>query len=688
MLDAESPGPARRALEVLEQLVAAIEAAPNVAVYSIGPDGKVRFWNDSCFQLFGIDRQGAIGQPLVSLASRMHAQQEFEEALRAIWETGEPAPARDWHIQRHDGTRRWVYSNYFPVIRDKQAREIFCMEIDISARKNGEASLALAATVFDHCRDAIMMLDDEHRVLAVNPAHKAITGFKADEVIGHVLPGPQEGMDALFHEHVFEIVAEHMHWEGELLAVRKNGERFPAWVSLTGIYGEGGALSHYMEMLTDISRRKGIEEKNRHLAEHDFLTDLPNRVLFMDRLHQALAASRRKRGKIAVMFIDLDRFKGINDGFGHDVGDAVLKEVAARLTRCVRGADTVGRQGGDEFVIILDGIGGADQAAHVAGTIMQAVSQPFVAGSLSLSLSVSIGIAIAPNDGKDVDTLLKNADVAMYHAKQDGRNGMQFFSPEMNAHVVERANLENHLRQALANGEFELAYQPCVDFSTGRVNGVEALLRWRHPQRGLLLPQQFIKVAEECGLIVEIGDWVLRTACEQARAWHGQGVPVTVAVNLSNLQFLHNNLVGSVDDALQRSGLPPAFLELEVVEGIITNGDERTVAALTALRERGVRLTVDDFGTGVSSLSYLRRFQLSKLKIDRSFIEEIKDADNGSDIIPAIIAMARSLKLRVVAEGVETAEQLRFLRELGCDEYQGYYASPATPEPDLTRQHP
>jgi predicted signal transduction protein with EAL and GGDEF domain len=366
----------------------------------------------------------------------------------------------------------------------------------------------------------------------------------------------------------------------------------------------------------------------------------------------------------------------------------VLKEVAARLTRCVRGVDTVSRQGGDEFVVILADIGGADQAAHVAGSVMHAVSQAMKVGEHEITLSASIGISICPSDGDDVDTLLKHADVAMYHAKQSGRNAFQFFSPEMNAHVVERVQIENMLRLALENQEFVLEYQPEIDIASGRTIGVEALIRWRHPERGLLPPDQFIPIAEASGLIVPIGEWVLHQACAQARAWRDQGWPVVVAVNLSNVQFIHDSLLKCVDDALANSGLAPQFLDLEITEGMIMNGDDATIATVNALRRRGVQLTVDDFGKGCSSLSTLRRYPLSKLKIDRSFVDDITREPADAAIIPAIIAVARSLKLRVIAEGVETAEQLRFLQQHGCDEYQGYYASLATSDPDLTRRRP
>jgi diguanylate cyclase (GGDEF)-like protein len=397
----------------------------------------------------------------------------------------------------------------------------------------------------------------------------------------------------------------------------------------------------------------------------------------MDRLEQALAAVARQHRQFALLFIDLDHFKAINDKHGHEAGDAVLQEVAHRLRRCVRRVDTISRLGGDEFVVLLADIGGADQAAHVAATIMQSVARPIQAEAGPLTLSVSIGIAICPGDGDDPKTLLRHADVAMYHAKESGRNEFHFFSQEMTSRVTERVALENRLRRALEHHQFELEYQPEIDIGSGRTVGFEALIRWRDPERGLLKPEAFMAAAEESGLIVPIGRWVLLEACRQGRRWHDAGLPVVVAVNLSNVQFVHSDLLGYVDEALSASGLAPEFLDLEITEKTIMSGDAAILATVGRLRERGVKLTIDDFGTGFSSLASLRRFPLSKLKIDPSFIDDIVGEPDGAAMIPAIIALARSLKLRVIAEGVETAEQLDYLQQHGCDEYQGFYADGA-----------
>ncbi|MDL2354986.1 MAG: EAL domain-containing protein [Pseudomonadota bacterium] len=814
----EPEGQGLAALDLLYRFVAAVELTPNVAVHSSDRAGIVRYWNNTCAQLFGVAARDAVGQPLAALVTHPEREAEFAALLASIWRTGSAPAPRDWRIRRADGSERWVYSSHFPVSRDGATQQVLCMEIDVTARKlaeqallraganfrqlferstdaivllhgrtivdvnpaalrlfgcahqgemagrslldfspaeqpggvasalrdaalaaqthsdgnqryewlyqsragapfwaevlltsvaldheqlsyavirdislrkSTERTLAMAAQVFENCRDAIVIIDGAYRAVAVNQAFSDITGFAPAEVIGEPVPGLRSGLhEAAFYQQIWDYVATHDHWEGELFSMRRNGAVYPAWVALTAIRDAADQIYNYMAIVSDITDRKRVEETTRHQAEHDFLTDLPNRVLFLDRLHQALATARRRHTKVAVMFVDLDRFKAINDSLGHQAGDAVLKEVAVRLVRCVRGVDTVSRQGGDEFVVLLADIGGADQAAHVAGSVMQAVAQPMTAGGQQVTLSASIGISICPSDGDDGDTLLKHADVAMYHAKQHGRNAFQFFSPAMNAHVVERAELANRLRLALANDEFLLEYQPEIDIASGRTIGVEALIRWRHPERGLLQPDQFIGVAEATGLIVPIGAWVLRQACAQARAWRDRGCPVVVAVNLSSVQFIHDHLLHYVDEALATSGLEAQFLDLEITEGMIMSGDDATIATVDALRRRGVQLTVDDFGTGYSSLARLRRYRLSKLKIDRSFVDDITREPADAAIIPAIIAVARSLKLRVIAEGVETVEQLRFLQQHGCDEYQGYYASMASSEPDLTRRRP
>ena len=683
-LSALSGGPAREALDWLYRFVAAIELSPSVAVHSQDRSGTVRFWNRACVALTGISAREAIGQPFVKLVQHVGQEREFDEVIASVWRTGEAVTAREWHVELRDGRRLWLHSSHFPVPGDgrgeEDVRQVFCMEVDLTARKQREDSLRQAGQVFEHARDAILLVDRAHRVLAANRAYTELTGYPAGEVIGVELPSLRLGVqERAFYDGLRDHVNRQGHWEGELWGMRRDGSTIPVRAVLSAITDQDGEPSSYMLMLSDISERQRAVEQARHQAEHDALTGLPNRTLFMDRLEQALAAVARQHRQFALMFIDLDHFKAVNDKHGHEAGDAVLKEVAQRLRRCVRRVDTVSRLGGDEFVVLLADIGGVDQAAHVAATIMQSVARPIEAEAGPLGLSVSIGIAICPSDGDDPKTLLRHADVAMYHAKESGRSEFHFFSQEMNSRVFERVQMESRLRRALDNGEFELDYQPEIDIGSGRTVGFEALLRWRNPERGRLLPDAFIGAAEASGLIVPIGQWVLREACQQGRRWHDAGLPVVVAVNLSNVQFVHDDLLRYVDDALAASNLAPAFLELEITEKTIMNGDAAILATVTSLHQRGVKLTIDNFGTGFSSLSSLRRFPLSKLKIDRSFIDDIVSEPDGVAMIPAIIALARSLKLKVIAEGVETAEQLRYLQQHGCDEYQGFYAGGAPP---------
>jgi diguanylate cyclase (GGDEF)-like protein len=423
-----------------------------------------------------------------------------------------------------------------------------------------------------------------------------------------------------------------------------------------------------------------------HAATHDSLTGLPNRLLLMDRLAQATAHSERYTRGFAVLVVDLDRFKSINDSLGHLAGDQMLTEVARRLSALLRKADTLARLGGDEFVLVLNEIASARDAESVASKVLAGLAAPVMLSGIEVQISASIGISVFPQDGVNADSLLKHADAAMYHAKKNGRNAFQFFAPVMNVFARERLELESGLRRALVQGEFELHYQPKVDIGTGRIDSAEALIRWRHPKRGLTAPSGFIPIAEETGLIVPIGEWVLREACRQAHAWHTRGLrPLRIAVNLSAQQFKQKSLITTVRNALTAAGLEPGYLELELTESAVMHDAESSIQVLRQLSTLGVRISVDDFGTGYSSLSYLRRLPLDKLKIDRSFIREVAASRDDAEIVRAIISLAHSLHLKVIAEGVETAEQLSFLRGLGCDQYQGFHCSPPVPVDEFER---
>ncbi len=441
-------------------------------------------------------------------------------------------------------------------------------------------------------------------------------------------------------------------------------------------------LEHVVE-----TRTQGLEAANkqlRHLASHDALTGLPNRVLLDDRLAQAVAHAERDGHIFAVAMFDLDRFKIVNDSFGHRAGDELIKEVAHRIAGIARSTDTVGRLGGDEFLFIMDRLAKSEDAEHIARRAVAALQVPIRLGGVDIHTSSSIGIAVFPTDANSVETLLANADAAMYCAKQRGRNNIQCYASGMNSVTQDKVKLESDLHEALALGQFELHYQPKVDTATGGIHGAEALVRWRHPQRGLIPPGEFIPMAEACGLIDSIGAWVVREGCRQARAWQLEGLPhLRVAVNLSAFQFRHGNLLQMIREALQAADLEPRFLEVEITESALMSDPEESVTILEQLSRMGVVVSVDDFGTGYSSMSYLRRFPIDKLKIDRGFIAELISRADDASIVKAIVSLAHSLHLKVVAEGVETEEQLALLKSIGCDQYQGFCFSPAVPAPSF-----
>jgi diguanylate cyclase len=426
--------------------------------------------------------------------------------------------------------------------------------------------------------------------------------------------------------------------------------------------------------------RKVLEDAVSHSARHDVLTGLPNRAFLNDRITQAIAAARRHGRRIAVLFLDLDGFKHINDSLGHPIGDKLLQSISTRLLSCLRSTDTVSRQGGDEFVVLLSEVAHAEDAAIVARKLLRSVAEPHSIDHHDLHITTSMGLSVFPEDGEDTDTLIKNADTAMYQAKDNGRHSHQFFKPVMNIRAVERQSLEEGLRRALEREEFALHYQPKVNLRTGAITGAEALIRWTHPTRGLVSPMQFIPVAEDCGLILPIGKWVLREACKQAQAWVDAGLPrSTMAVNVSAIQLRDESFLEDTFETLRETGLDPALLELELTESVLMKHADATESILKALRAKGVKLAVDDFGTGYSSLSYLRKFSIDCIKIDQSFIRQITTAPEETNLVAAVINMGRSLKLRVVAEGVETGEELAFLKTHLCDEVQGYYFSRPVP---------
>jgi len=464
------------------------------------------------------------------------------------------------------------------------------------------------------------------------------------------------------------------------ILVRRDGLEIPIESSVARIHDREGQATGMVIVFRDVSVARAMALQITHAAEHDFLTGLPNRMLLNDRITQAIALAPRHLKRVAVLFLDLDGFKYINDSLGHPVGDKLLQSIAERLADCVRASDTVSRQGGDEFVVLLSEVSHSEDAAISARRMLQAVARPHSIDMHDLHITTSIGVSVYPDDGVDADTLIKNADTAMYQAKENGRQSFQFFKPAMNVRAVERQSIEEGLRRALERREFSLHYQPKINLAAGAISGAEALIRWMHPTRGMVPPAEFIPIAEDCGLILPIGAWVLREACAQARAWMDAGLPVTsMAVNVSAMEFRHEGFLDGLSAILAETGLDPASLELELTESVLMKHAASTATILQTLRERGMRVAVDDFGTGYSSLSYLRKFPVDAVKIDQSFVRQISTAGDDTTIVKAVIGMARGLKLRVIAEGVETLEEVAFLRAYRCEEAQGYYFSRPVP---------
>jgi len=549
---------------------------------------------------------------------------------------------------------------------------------DISQQRRAEKDLRMAATVFEHSTAAILVTDPAGYIVQVNETFTRITGYAGAEVLDQqpaLLTADRQQASQLAY--IMSQLNQHGSWEGEIWLKRRQGDTYPSWVGITAVHDEEGDLVSYVCFFSDISERKASEQRIHRLAYYDALTHLPNRTLFQDRLHTALQHAERNQEWVVLMFLDLDRFKPINDSLGHAAGDRMLKDVALRLTDCVADDDTVARMGGDEFTLLLQPRGSREgalnRAVHVAERILASLARPFVLEGREFFVTASIGIALSPQDGHELSQLMKNADTAMYHAKERGKNNFQFYQADMNARALERLELESDLRHALEGDEFVLHYQPQFSGNGKRLTGVEALLRWRHPSRGLVPPGEFIPVLEELGLVVQVGDWVLTEACRQMARWHAAKVRVPkVSVNLSARQFADGQLGERIAGILDRSGIPPACLELELTESILMRDVGETLQILAGLKRLGLCVAVDDFGTGYSSLNYLKQFPIDVLKIDRSFVDGLPQGEQDAQIARAIIAMAHSLNLAVIAEGVETQAQLDFLREHDCDEVQGY----------------
>jgi diguanylate cyclase (GGDEF)-like protein/PAS domain S-box-containing protein len=597
--------------------------------------------------------------------------------------------------------KNWFGDDLVALITELAANISFALDNFAHEEQRKSAAFALRASeqrfrdVADAAGEFVWENDLEGRFTYVSPRAVDYTGYAAEELVGHTAvefmpPGEGERIRQWLTENT---KPDRSFRSMEHMFLSKSGEVLWMQVSAVSIWDENGKPLGQRGTTRDVSELKRSEARISYLATRDPLTELPNRLLFNDRLEQGIIAARRKQDKLGVLFLDLDRFKNINDSLGHHIGDLLLKEVAVRMASCIRKGDTLSRLGGDEFVVTLEGLAHAEDAAQVALKIITALRRPLSVGGHALNTSCSIGISIFPDDAEDSGELMKNADTAMYHAKEQGRNNFQFFSPEMNLRAVERHRLETELRLALEHGQFVLHYQPQADIRDGRLVGMEALIRWQHPLRGLVPPNSFIPVAEESGLIELIGRWALRTACEQIQRWQAAGLPIVkIAVNISARQFDEpKDFADDVTRLLNTVGLDPRYLELEMTESMLLKNVDENIAVLRKLGTLGTSLAVDDFGTGYSSLAYLKQLPIDTLKIDRTFVRDIESDEDDAAIIKAIIAMAHSLDLRVTAEGVETQGQLAALRKLRCDQFQGYLLSPPIPADEFAQrflEHP
>jgi diguanylate cyclase (GGDEF)-like protein/PAS domain S-box-containing protein len=591
-----------------------------------------------------------------------------------------------YRMHHVDGHWCWIEDHGQVVARDQSGRatRMIGTRRDVTQAHLAEEQRHLAATVFENASEAIFILDTTLEFLAINDSFARVTGLEEAEVLGRsVMDTAVSEDERALYKDVLNILRSEGLWQGEVTGRRKGGATFPAWFQVNAVYDDQHHLTHYVCMFSDLTERKQGEEKLQFLSSHDRLTGLANRNQFRETLQRSLSMARLKRGKVALLYMNLDRFKPINDTLGHEVGDAILKLCAKRLLECGMDAERVARLDADEFTILQD-YESTEELDTLCQRIIESLRQPYNLHNRELLLGTSIGISLYPGSAKDVRTMLSQSDIAMHQAKRMGGNNFQYYRSDMRMATVEQLALETSLRKALSKDEFVVYYQPKLDLRDGVIRGVEALVRWQHPTMGLLMPGTFIPLAEETGLITEIGEWVLNEACRQTALWHRQGTAtITTSVNLSAHQFRSTDVLALVKRALDSSRLPPELLEMELTESLLMDDLESNLDILNQLRKLGVGLSLDDFGTGYSSLSYLKRFPIDELKVDRAFIVDLESNENDAAIAQAIISMAHSLRLKVVAEGVETQPQLEKLRTMGCDAIQGYLISRPVPAAEM-----
>ena len=648
-------------------------------------DGTLH-WSDEIFVIFEIDKAIFTASYDAFLKS-VHPEdrEKVDQAYQHSLETREPYEIKH-RLLFPKGRIKWVNERCCTYYDDngKPIRSVGTVQ-DITEQMKTENTLHLYASVFERSGEAIIITNEQNEILATNEAFHKLTGFNQQEAVGknpYTLVAAKSTNAGNLP--IWRNLAENSFWQGEMSNRHKNGYTYTAWLSITAVRNAEKKITNYIASFTDITEHKAALDRIQHLAHHDMLTDLPNRLSLTERLKQAVSTAQRNKEKIGLMFIDLDRFKIINDTLGHHIGDLLLIEVSQRLKSCVRSNDIVARLGGDEFVVVLLELKNIDATFPIADKILSTIGEPYVLEGHQIHSSPSIGIAFYPDSGNNIDDVMKKADIAMYHAKSKGRNNYQFFESSMNLENFERLELEHDMRIALEREEFILHYQPKIDARSLQIIGVEALIRWQHPKKGLIPPGQFIPLAEISGLMLPLGEWVIKTACRQLKHWHNQGLSnLQMSINLSQRQFHRPNLASFISDIIEQENINPAKLEFEITESMAMDDPQKTIESLEVLRRIGVFFALDDFGTGYSSMSHLKLMPISCLKLDRSYVKDIETNPSDAAICASTISLAHDLGLEVVAEGVETEKQYEYLKTLGCDKFQGYFFSKPLTAPEI-----
>jgi len=660
------------------------------SVIYLDGSGMVTAANQAAEQLFGLSRNVIIGSKFAGSCFKIIKEdgsdfpEEQQSPVLAL-RTGKPVEGEImglFNVERQSYI--WVVVNSVPEFKmgEQQPYQVLMTLTDITWQKQSEAKLSMASVIYNNIGEGIFVTDKDRNIISVNEAFTALTGFTLQDVYGknvHFLQSKKSNLKT--DDELSCVTGRANSWQGEIWRRHKTKTDFPSWTTVSEVRDSSGEIAHYVHVFMDITHFKKTQDHLGFLAYHDQLTKLPNRLLLKDRINHSLQNALREGSQAAVLFLDLDRFKGINDTYGHAVGDGLLKEVAKRIKNLVRKEDTVSRYAGDEFVVFMENIPDAKNPAKLAQKLIDTFNAPVFIKGYRLKISTSVGISLFPQDGKDTETLIKNADAAMYRAKKEGRNNFQYYSLELTTEAFEKMAMESALRQSIERHELVLYYQPQVCLQTGKLVGVESLVRWMHPAQGLMIPNQFMSAAEESGFMVALGEWVLQNACMQMRRWLDEDLHVNkMVVNVSAIQFLRSDFVATVERVLHSTGLDPSYLELELTgEGFMDNS-EQTIKALNQLVAIGIDLTIDDFGVGCFSFNNLKRIAVKKLKINSSFVVDMLDNPNDESIIRAVVALGHGLHLRVIAMGVESSAQKDRLLELGCDEGQGYfYGYPVLP---------